>query len=158
MEKPAKRGAAKPARAGGRPSSYKPEFAEQARKLCRLGATDEELAEFFGVSKQTVNSWKKAHPEFLSSLKLGKDLSDAEVADKLFHRATGYSHKAVKFFVIAGKVVSKQYVEHYPPDTAAAIFWLKNRRKLQWRNAPDAEGGGAPGENGPGLSDPDPDV
>jgi 2-keto-4-pentenoate hydratase/2-oxohepta-3-ene-1,7-dioic acid hydratase in catechol pathway len=25
-------------------------------------------------------------------------------------------------------------VEHYPPDTTAAIFWLKNRRKEDWRD------------------------
>lgn len=31
----------------GRPTKYRPEFAEQARKLCLLGATDKELADFF---------------------------------------------------------------------------------------------------------------
>lgn len=31
----------------GRPSSYQPEYAEQARKLCLLGATDQEIADFF---------------------------------------------------------------------------------------------------------------
>ncbi|MGU7839406.1 helix-turn-helix domain-containing protein [Burkholderia sp. AW33-5] len=156
MDDSAKRRGAKPAKAGGRPSSYRDEFAGQARKLCRLGATDKELADFFGVSEQTVNNWKTAYPEFLEALKAGKELADAEVADKLYQRATGYSHPAVKFFVINGVVVEKEYTEHYPPDTAAAIFWLKNRRKAQWRNTPDPEGGG--GEGGPGLDDPNPDV
>jgi hypothetical protein len=27
------------------------------------------------------------------------------------------------------------YVEHVPPDTTAAIFWLKNRNPAQWRDA-----------------------
>ncbi|AOJ69348.1 MULTISPECIES: hypothetical protein [Burkholderia] len=156
MDDSAKRRGAKPAKAAGRPSSYREEFPDQARKLCRLGATDKELADFFCVSERTIGSWKNEHPDFLQALKEGKDLSDAEVADKLFRRATGYSHPAVKFFVINGKVVTKNYTEHYPPDTAAAIFWLKNRRKAQWRNTPDPEGGG--GEGGPGLDDPNPDV
>ena len=26
-----------------------------------------------------------------------------------------------------------EYIERYPPDTAAAIFWLKNRQREQWR-------------------------
>lgn len=154
MDKPAKRGASVPARAGGRPSSYRSEYADQARKLCRLGAIDKELADFFGVSEQTINSWKTAHPEFLEALKAGKELADAEVADKLFQRATGYSHPAVKFFMYQGTVIREDYTEHYPPDTTAAIFWLKNRRSDLWRNAPPADGG----EEGPGLKDPDPDV
>ncbi|WP_447361584.1 helix-turn-helix domain-containing protein [Burkholderia vietnamiensis] len=155
MDKPAKRGADTPAKAGGRPSSYRSEYAEQARKLCRLGAIDKELADFFGVSEQTINAWKGAHPEFLESLKVGKELADAEVADKLFQRATGYSHSAVKLFMYQGTVIREEYTEHYPPDTAAIIFWLKNRRSDLWRNAPEPEGGGG---NGPGLDDPNPDV
>ncbi len=80
----------------GRPTSYRPEYAEQALKLCRLGATDKELADFFEVAESTVNLWKIEHPEFSESLKAGKAQADAEVADKLFKRATGYSHSAVK--------------------------------------------------------------
>ncbi len=26
------------------------------------------------------------------------------------------------------------YTEHYPPDTAAAFIWLKNRQKQTWRD------------------------
>jgi hypothetical protein len=72
----------------GRPTLYREEYTEQALKLCRLGATDRELADFFDVSEQTINAWKDAHPEFLESLKDGKAKADAEVADKLFRRAT----------------------------------------------------------------------
>lgn len=35
--------------AAGRPSSYKPEYAAQAEKLCKLGATDIEVADFFAL-------------------------------------------------------------------------------------------------------------
>ncbi len=54
------------------------------KRLCRLGATDKKLGDFFGVSEQTINAWKKAHPSFLESLKHDKDYADAEVADKLY--------------------------------------------------------------------------
>ena len=119
----------------GRPSKYKPEYAEQALKLCRLGAKDTELADFFHVSEQTINAWKEAYPEFLESLKEGKGLADAEVADKLFKRATGYEHTAVKISASPdGKEHITEYVEKYPPDTTAAIFWLKNRRPDLWRD------------------------
>ncbi len=32
------------------------------------------------------------------------------------------------------KIVEHKYIEHYPPDTTAALFWLKNRRPEQWRD------------------------
>lgn len=118
-----------------RPTKYQPEYAEQALKLCRLGATDKELADFFQVNEDTVNEWKKVHPAFSESLKEGKLLADAEVADKLFRRATGYEHKAVKITASPdGREHLTEYVERYPPDTTAAIFWLKNRRPDVWRD------------------------
>jgi hypothetical protein len=125
----------------GRPTSYRPEYAAQAERLCRLGATDRELADFFEVSEQTINAWKEAHPEFLESLKRGKRESDANVADRLYQRAMGYSHEAVKIFMPSGadKPVYATYTEHYAPDTTACIFWLKNRRPDLWRDVQGRE-------------------
>jgi len=125
---------AKPA---GRPSRYKEEFNDQARKLCRLGATDKELAEFFGVAVSTLNLWKQKHPEFSESLKEGKQLADAEVADKLFQRATGYSHPDVHISNYQGEVTITPITKHYPPDPTSMIFWLKNRRPDLWRDKPE---------------------
>ena len=106
----------------GRKSEYREEYAEQALKLCLLGATDKEIAEFFSVSEQTLNSWKKKFPQFLESLKKGKAVADANVASRLYSRAIGY-----------------EYIEHYPPDTTAAIFWLKNRQPGKWRDKKEVE-------------------
>jgi hypothetical protein len=33
------------------------------------------------------------------------------------------------------KPIIAEYTEHCPPDTTAGIFWLKNRRPDQWRDA-----------------------
>ena len=120
----------------GRPSSYRAEYVEQALKLCRLGATDRELADFFDVAESTLNLWKLEHAEFSESLKKGKAEADAEVADKLFRRATGYSHEAVKIFMPAGasEPVYAPYTEHYAPDPTSCIFWLKNRQPGRWRD------------------------
>lgn len=131
----------------GRPSAYKPEYAEQAFKLCLLGATDADLGNFFGVSEQTINAWKSSHSEFLESLKNGKDSADANVANSLYRRALGYSHEAVKIFadVKTGAEQVVPYTEHYPPDTTAAIFWLKNRQRKNWRDKQDIEHSGKDG-------------
>jgi hypothetical protein len=123
----------------GRPTDYKPAYNPQAEKLCKLGATDKELANFFEVNEATINRWKKDHPSFCESIKKGKTIADAEVADKLFKRATGYSHRAVKIFNDQGSALEVPYTEHYPPDTVAAIFWLKNRQKDKWRDKQEVE-------------------
>ena len=124
----------------GRPSKYKSEYAEQAKKLCMLGMTDKEMASFFEVSEQTLNTWKQVHPEFLESLKGGKDLIDAQVAAKLFHRAIGYEHPEDDIRAVNGVIVITPMVKHYPPDTTAAIFWLKNRQPQRWRDKPEDAG------------------
>ena len=128
----------------GRPTSYRDEYAEQARKLCLLSATDEEMAGFFGVSIQTYYDWQKAHPEFLEAITQGKAFADANVADRLYQRAMGYSHAAVKIFLPAGSTepVYAEYIEHYPPDTPAASLWLRNRQPKKWRDKHEVEHGG----------------
>lgn len=120
--------------AGGRPTDYREEFAEQAGKLCLLGATDKKLADFFGVSEQTINAWKNKHPEFLESIKESKVLSDSEVVKSLYERATGYSHPEDKIFNDNGKPLIVKTVRHYPPDSTAMIFWLKNRQPELFRD------------------------
>lgn len=117
-----------------RPSLFKPEYPEQARKLCLLGATDKELADFFHVTESTLNLWKTKHPEFSESLKKGKQFADAEVAASLYQRAIGYSHPDVDIRAIDGKVVKTKITKVYPPETVAAIFWLKNRQLGKWRD------------------------
>lgn len=120
--------------AGGRPSKFKPEFVEQARKLANLGATDREIADFFAIDERTLNRWKHDFPEFCQSLKVGKGDADARVVQSLYRRALGYSHDDVHFSAYEGVVTETACVKHYPPDTTAAIFWLKNRDPENWRD------------------------
>lgn len=122
--------------AGGRPSSYDPVFAKQAEKLCALGATDQELADFFEVDVRTVNRWKHDHDEFCQSLKTGKDVADERVERSLYQRAIGYEQDEVKIFMPSGAAepVYAPYRAKIAPDVTAAIFWLKNRRKDDWRD------------------------
>lgn len=122
---------------GGRPSAYKAEFANIAYRHCLLGATDKDLAAAFNVSESTLNLWKQKFPKFSESLKAGKADADSEIAESLYKRAKGCSHKAVKIMQHDGEAFSHEYTEYYPPDTAACIFWLKNRRPDQFRNNPE---------------------
>lgn len=125
-----------------RPTSYKPVFAEQARKLCELGATDIEIADFFEVSDRTVYRWQNTFPEFCQALKAGKTVADDRVERSLYHKACGYSFESVKIFMPANasKPVYAPFREQVAPDTTAAIFWLKNRRKDEWRDRQELTG------------------
>lgn len=117
-----------------RPSKFDERMCEQVTKLCRLGATDKELADFFEISEATLNNWKEQHPAFLASLKAGKAEADATVADRLFSRACGYSHPDTHVSNYQGAVMLTPITKHYAPDTTACIFWLKNRRPDLWRD------------------------
>lgn len=127
--------------AGGRPPGYKAEFAEQARKLCELAATDADLADFFKVHTATIYRWANKYPEFCEALKVGKSVCDERVERSLYHRAVGYTFDSEKVFQFQGKIVRAAVREHVPPDTTAQIFWLKNRRKDRWRDRHEHEVG-----------------
>jgi len=123
----------------GRPTAYKPEYAEQAMRLCLLGAVDSELGDFFGVSEQTINAWKGRYPDFLESLRRGKTEADSRVAERLYARAIGYEHEEEKLWNHQGQVIRAETTKHYPPDTMAAALWLKNRRSQDWRDTKHIE-------------------
>jgi hypothetical protein len=123
----------------GRDSKYRPEFNEQARKLCLLGATDKELAEFFEVCEATINNWKAQFPAFLESIRAGKVVADAEVVDSLYRRATGevaFVERVLKRGDDHQVVTLRQFI---PGDVAAQRIWLLNRRPQNWRDKQDME-------------------
>lgn len=127
------KGKEKPKAKTGRPTKYRVEFVAQAAKLCTLGATDEQLADFFGVCEQTINGWKKKHPAFLESINSAKLDLDASVERSLYQRATGYSHPEDKIFNNNGEPLIVPTRKEYPPDPTSMIFWLKNRQPDKWR-------------------------
>ena len=120
-------------RHAGRPSKFQQAFCLQAEMICRAGATDKDLAYFFSVGEATINRWKHDRNEFRESLKRGKLIADAEVAEALYKRATGYSHPAVKIMLQGDQPITVPYTKHYPPDPTSCIFWLKNRQPALWR-------------------------
>lgn len=125
----------------GRPSSYSSDFARQAEKLCNLGATDQELADFFEVDVRTIYRWKHDHQEFCHALKSGKDVADERVERSLYQRAIGYEQDEVKIFMPANAPapVYAPFRAKVAPDVTAAIFWLKNRRKEDWRDKQEVD-------------------
>lgn len=138
----------------GRPTLYDPAYTRAVQFMCRAGATDVDLADFFDVTVRTINRWKVTHPEFAAAMKRGKEAADDRVEDSLYHRAMGTEYeeahpiklkeveysdgKRVKETERVEVVMVKKVI---PADTTAAIFWLKNRRKSDWRDVHQHEHG-----------------
>ncbi len=147
-----------PSRSLGRPTSFDPEYLRQAEFLCGRGAaTDEELADFFQVTKRTINRWKLAHPEFALAIQRGKDAADGRVVESLYHKAMEREteeEQAIKLKTVTYGDNGKRLKEEerveivtvkklIPADTTAMIFWLKNRQAQNWRDVHKHEHGGA---------------
>jgi DNA-binding XRE family transcriptional regulator len=112
----------------------------------RDGLTDEQIAHNVGVSRSTLNDWKKKYPDISDALKKGKEVVDLQVENALLKRALGYEYeqpteenqwneKAKRYELVVTKRVKKRQA----PDTTAQIFWLKNRRPDKWRDKQDVE-------------------
>ena len=118
----------------GRPTAYRPEYAEQARKLCRNGATDREIAYILGVCVRTFYRWRAEHDAFADALVDGKELADDRVERALYERACGYDYDDVKIFhpASAKEPVIVPVRVHVPADVGAAKQWLASRRPQPW--------------------------
>ena len=74
----------------------------------RSGLTEEQIAHNMGIDRTTLYRWKKKDCNILNALKRNKDIVDFEVENALLKNA------------MEGNVT-------------AQIFWLKNRKQLEWR-------------------------
>jgi hypothetical protein len=118
----------------GRPTRYQVGFNAKAEQIAMLGTTDKQIAEILGIAERTLNYWKQKHPDFLRSITRGKTMADARVAEALLQRGLGYSHPEEKLFQHDGEIIRVVTTKHYPPDTAAASFWLRHRQPELWRD------------------------
>lgn len=108
---------------------------EQIRALAEYGHTDDFMADFFGVTASKWQYWKKSHPQFFQKLKGWKAVADDRVERALYERALGYEWEedAIVWDRYQRERVQVRLEKRLPPDTTACIFWLKNRRKAEWR-------------------------
>lgn len=111
---------------------YDPKYAGFAREMCRLGATDMEVARGLGVSLSVVWRWQAKYEDFFKAFIENKDFCDERVERSLYQRAVGYSYPNVKIFNNGGEPVVVPYIEHVIPDVAAQSKWLKARRRNVW--------------------------
>ena len=102
----------------------------------RSGLPKKDIAHNIGISPASLDRWEKKYPPFAEALKKG-EVADVIVENSLYKRACGYDYDEETVTTDGdGNVISSKCVrKHVPPDTTAAIFWLKNRRPKRWRNS-----------------------
>lgn len=106
----------------------------------RDGLTDEQIAHNMGIRRETLYDYKNKYPNISNALKKGKEIVDIEVENALLKRALGYTITLKEQKVDKdGCIHDLQKDIHVPGDTTAQIFWLKNRRKQQWRDKVEYE-------------------
>lgn len=75
----------------------------------REGLSEEQIAHNLGIAIKTLCDYKLKYPQFLQAIKKGKEVVDFEVENALYKNA------------MTGNVT-------------AQIFWLKNRKKENWKD------------------------
>jgi hypothetical protein len=121
----------------GRPTLYFPEYCEWAYRYCLLGATNEELAEAFQVTMQTILNWMDAHPKFFEAVQAGKLKADARLAEKLYVRAHGYTFVETRAFCYQGQIITKEIPAIMHPEPGCLRTWLYNRQPKRWKARPE---------------------
>lgn len=124
----------------------KDENLAKVTKWAQEGLFDCQIADKMGINKSTFYEWLKTYSEFSDAIKKGKEMADKEIVNALYKRALGYSYKEIKEEYITdnngvikdkdGKLTKEVTVTHKsePPNTAALIYWLNNRRPDEWSN------------------------
>jgi hypothetical protein len=122
----------------GRPTLYDERLHAIAGNLAKLGLIDDEIADALGIARSTLYEWKNRYPDFSDAINGGKVLADAVVVSKLYDRACGAEWVEQQAFKVRrGSDEEVEVVDvrrASPPDTAACIFWLKNRQPKHWRD------------------------
>jgi hypothetical protein len=104
----------------GRPSDYEERFCQVAEDTLAKGYSLAVLAGECDVSRETVDNWTKAHPEFLDAVKRG--------------RAKGAKVWEDRLIALADKNEG---------SAPGVIFGLKNRLPDDWRDKTETEHSGA---------------
>lgn len=128
-------------------SFFLPDHEQQIRMIAMKGATDDEIADIFGVSRIAFQKWRKLYPTFEKALDEGRTVVDADVVFKLYTQTQGFYYTEE---TAAGKDADVVEVRRYSkPDTAAMKYWLECRQPERWSSRTVITGGRKDGKELP---------
>lgn len=100
---------------GRKPIEVTPALCRKAQRMASKGQTEEQIAESIGIAYSTLREKKKEFSAFSAAIKKGKAKAITEIENALFEDA--------------GE----------PGNTAAKIFFLKNRNPEYWKEKQEIE-------------------
>ena len=130
----------------GRKSAYetriKPRFSEILEWL-QTGATEKQICENLGISKDAFYKYKREKTEFNELIKKGRESLVKQLRGALVKKAFGFKYvetKTVKTRGIDGEIVERvETIERVAlPDVAALNLCLKNYDPDDWANDPQS--------------------
>lgn len=102
----------------GRPSKYKPAYAELMIEHMTEGASIASFAAEIGVARSTINQWAEDHEDFSEALKVGKA------------KCAAWWETRLRSIALAGGG---------PGAATAVIFGLKNMAAEDWREKQEVD-------------------
>lgn len=122
-----------------------PENLEQVTNWAAKGLLNKEIAQNIGVRPQTFYDWFKRFSAFSDAIKKGRQLSVQAIENQFFKNAYGMLEETTEIIEedqewdgskwVAKKRHVRRTTRKIPPNTAAQIFFLKN--KAGYRDNPE---------------------
>lgn len=128
-------------RKGKYETDIKPRFDEITHWL-RSGASEKQIYENLGITKDTFYRYKRNYKEFYDLLKNGRQALVMQLRNTLIKKAMGFEYTEVKQYAREENGHKVTYVEKTTktalPDVAALNLCLKNYDPENWANDPQA--------------------
>ena len=110
---------------------------DDIERWARDGATEGQIAEQFGICRQTFSKYKNQNSEIFDAIKKGRVIFVEDLKSALVKKAKGFTYEEKKIIKENGVVVREEiYKRASLPDVAALNLLLKNYDRENWSNDP----------------------
>ncbi|MFR2529337.1 MAG: hypothetical protein ACLS9F_16955 [Clostridium paraputrificum] len=122
---------------------------EDIETWASMGLSESQIAYNLGISRSSLENYKKQNLDIVDSLKRGKSRASFKVENALYKKATGYVIKETvpckvkeTYYDDNGNkcmkedIVTVETEKEVPADIQAIKFWLINKEKGRWKENP----------------------
>lgn len=108
---------------------------DRAKVAAMTCKSSKDFCEFLELDPLRFNIWCKNYPSYRKAVWAWRDVATNEIEVAMAKRAIGFKKTTRRDVVTkTGQVETLINETYYPPDTAAAQFWLKNRAPNDWQD------------------------
>ena len=122
---------------------------EDIETWASMGLSESQISYNLGISRSSLENYKKSNLDIVNSLKRGKSRASFKVENALYKKATGYVVKETvpckvkdTYYDDKGNKCMKENIvvveteKEVPADVQAIKFWLINKEKGRWKENP----------------------